>query len=186
MNPLDHFNQEIVTLIKQDGTIKKIKALVHAKKIITDNVENPIDEGDIITRTLPNGKTESYKVINPVFHKAFYGVPDNYQIEVAKTTTPQKNAEIYINASDNAKVMLSSVDNSINIDLNKTKIFDELLKIVQTLPNNNNLITAIQNMKESVNDKESFKNKYNEFIQIAASHMTVLAPFLPALTNFLL
>ena len=33
--------------------------------------------------------------------------------------------------------------------------------------------------------KKSFLLKYNEFVQVAANHMTVFAPFIPLLTKFL-
>ncbi len=186
MSIFNNFNQDTISLIKRDGSIiENIKALVHSTKIITDNVSVCFDEGDTISRKLPNGKIDYYRVIDPVYTKGIYGIPDHYQIVVEKTTASPKKSSIYINATDNAKVMVSSVDNSINVNSQDTKVFDELLKIAKTLPNNINLITTIQNMRESVNDKESFKTKYNQFIQIAASHMTIFAPFIPALTKIL-
>ena len=186
MNPFAKFYNDSIKLIKKDGSVQEgIKADVQSKKIFTDDVSVPFETGDIISRILPNGKEEFYEIIDPVFYNEFYGIPAHYQIKVEKTTTPKRTSAISINASGNAKVLVSSVDNSINISFANDKIFDDLMREADSIPNNQDIVTAISQMKESVNDKKTFAEKYNNFIQSAAAHMTVFAPFIPALTKLL-
>ena len=190
MNPFAKFYNDSIKIIKKDGfVLEGIKADVQSKKIFTDYVSVPFETGDIISRILPNGKEESYKIIDPVFYHEFAGIPAHYQIEVEKTTVMKSPSAININASGNAKVLVSSVDNSIdnsiNISFTNDKIFDDLMREADSIPNNQDIVTAISQMKESVNDKKTFAEKYNNFIQSAAAHMTVFAPFIPALTKLL-
>jgi hypothetical protein len=42
----------------------------------------------------------------------------------------------------------------------------------------------VQHM-ENAQDRESFTRAYQDFIYLAAAHMTIIAPFLPALTKLL-
>lgn len=77
-----------------------------------------------------------------------------------------------------------SVDNSINtIDNNDSVLFENLLNEAKKI-NNDEIIKAIQEMEKSKNNS-SFKEKYSSFMQLAANHMTLFAPFIPALTNFI-
>ncbi|MDX8400019.1 MAG: hypothetical protein R8K20_07195, partial [Gallionellaceae bacterium] len=46
------------------------------------------------------------------------------------------------------------------------------------------LLDKLSELEKSVGSSE-FSGKYNEFIQLAANHMTILAPYIPALTNLL-
>lgn len=186
MNPFADFGYETVTLIKQTGhKINDIKAQIQAKKIFVDDVSIQFDEGDIISRELPNGKIEYYRVIDPVYYDGIVGIPPHYQINVEKTTTPPRSQPIYINASNGTKVLIDSTDNSININYNDKSIFDELIEKVKTLPDADAIVSKINQMKESVNDKDTYRNKYSEFIQLTAAHITIVAPFIPLLTKFL-
>lgn len=184
---LSNLHRDYVTLIKKDGNkIDNIKANVQANKIFTYNTNIIIDEGDIFSRKLPNGKVEYYEVINPVFCRGLGGIPASYQIDVRKTTQASKQSAININATGNAKVNFNSVDNSINNSFNKDlAVFDTLLSIAEQIQNNDEIIKSIIEMKNSVNDKASFKEKYNNFIQSAAAHMTLFAPLIAELTKYI-
>lgn len=179
------FYRDIITLIKKDGTkIDNIKADVQTEKVFTDDVSVLFEEGDIILRTLPKGKSEYYEIINPEFHKGFYGIPDNYQIKVRKTTQRAKQSPIYVHATGSAKVNINSTDNSINNSFNDdSDIFNKLLQIAQQINNNEAIIKSIIDMRNAVNDKETFKEKYNDFIQSAAAHMTIFVPLISEITK---
>ena len=181
--------RDTITLIKQDNAeYKNIKASVQPTKIFLFSDKYIIDEGDIISRTLSNGKTEYYEVLNPVFYEAAYGIPANYQIEVRKTTQQPKDNKIMQNivyAGNNSKINIASSDNSINISKNNDDVFAELLKIAQSIDENTKIINAILEMQNSVSNKETFREKYNNFIQSAANHMAVFAPFIAEITKYL-
>ena len=82
--------------------------------------------------------------------KAFCREPSHYQIKVKKTTALPKTPSIQINASGNAKVLVSSVDNSVNISSQDLKVFDELIDAVKKeLRNNGEIVDLIIQMKNS-------------------------------------
>ncbi len=195
-NPfLSAFGSEPVKLIKQYGSIIEIKeAQVQQKYIFVYDVSICFDEGDIITRELPNKKVECYRIINPIYDRGLGHIPPFYKLEVEKTTalpktkTPSVNIINNINASDGSKVLVGSTDNSVNIKTQDLSVFDKLIDAVKKdIPNSDSdiITTKINQMKDSVNDKESFLKKYNDFIQSVAAHITIVAPFIPALTKFL-
>ena len=76
-NPfLSAFGSEPVKLIKQDGSIIEIKeAQVQQKYIFVYDVSICFDEGDIITRELPNKKVECYRIINPIYDRGLGHIP---------------------------------------------------------------------------------------------------------------
>ena len=192
-NPfLSAFGSEPVKLIKQDGSTIEIKeAQVQQKYIFVYDVSICFDEGDIITRELPNKKVESYRITNPIYERGLGHIPPFYKLEVEKTTTlpkiktPSVSIINNINASDHSKVLVDSIDNSVNITSQDLSVFDKLIDAVKDLPDSDKMITEINQMKDSVNNKDSFLKKYNDFIQSVAAHITIVAPFIPALTKFL-
>ncbi len=48
----------------------------------------------------------------------------------------------------------------------------------------NKLLTALEEL-QSTKGKSNFSEKYKNFIQVAANHMRILAPFIPELTKLL-
>ena len=64
-------------------------------------------------------------------------------------------------------------------------MFDRLRNIVnENVQDESEIIGAINNMEDNIG-KPSFKDSYNNFIQSAANHMALLAPFIPLLTDLL-
>lgn len=191
-HPFSTFATDKIKLIKPDGsTFDDIKAQVRPNFIFVFDVSIRFDEDDIIIRELPNGKIEQYRINNPIYEKGVGGIPDFYKLEVEKTTalpktkTPSVRIINNINASDHSKVLVDSVDKSVNITTQDLSVFDKLIDAVKDLPDSDKMISEINQMKDSVNNKESFLKKYNDFIQSVAAHITIVAPFIPALTEFL-
>lgn len=81
------------------------------------------------------------------------------------------------------------MDNSVNINVTLTEedkaLFEAIKSMAETMENKDEIVTAVDGMQNEVG-KKGFLQKYNEFIQAAANHMTVFAPFLPMLTKFLI
>jgi hypothetical protein len=88
---------------------------------------------------------------------------------------------------NNPRVNIGSKDYSINI-ANSKIVFDEIRKTIKSEIQDENLKRDLQNkveeMEQSVG-KNTFLPKYSEFVALAANHVTVFAPLLPALTQFL-
>lgn len=104
-----------------------------------------------------------------------------------KETNPMSSHITYNLHGDNPRININSQDYSINVTNSKI-VFDEIRKTIESDIKDGNLKRSLQTkvteMEESVGQK-SFLQKYSEFIALAANHVTVFAPFLPALTQFL-
>ena len=78
------FNQlmtDTVAIIKTDGRrFDGVKASVQTKRIMTMNVSNAIEAGDIIERVLPNGVTERFEIIEANFQAEFHAIPARYSL----------------------------------------------------------------------------------------------------------
>ncbi len=185
------FPTEFVNIIKQDGTIiKDVKALVSSNQVTIDDSKISIVEGDTIERSLPNGDKEFFQVTDRGFFKGMGGIPDHYQVKFQKITCLPKNHPVHTinnyHISGSERVNIHSIDQSetYHISLSNDEIFDEILDIAKDIENNQEILTAISKMRQTAGQK-SFLSAYNNFIQSAANHMTVFAPFIPALTHLL-
>lgn len=82
----------------------------------------------------------------------------------------------------------NSIDNSVNIKISAEvdELFERIFATVREngLESDVKIETAINEMKQTVG-KPTFTEKYNAFMQSAANHMTVFAPFLPQLSQLL-
>lgn len=189
---LSAFPTENAKIIKQDLTvIEDIEALVDRDKSFIDDGSLNIEEGDIIERVLPSGAKEQYLVIDRGFYRGAHGIPDHYQIKVEKQSRYVKLSkgtvinEYHITNAD--KVNIQSTDNSTTyqITANDISTLDTLRSLAKGLDDEDKIVSAVDEMQESIG-KKTFAEKYNAFIQSVANHMTIFAPFIPALSAFLL
>lgn len=93
-----------------------------------------------------------------------------------------------VTTGDNNKVLVNSIDNSINIKTDSfPEVFQELRAVldnVKDISEREAITQSIVEMEESVKT-EGFAEKYNNFISVAASHLTIFASMLPALSQLL-
>ena len=115
---------------------------------------------------------------------------DIYKIENGIEIMKENKGIVYnIGDISAGRVNLSTTDNSTNVsNVSFEKFFED---ISMTLKNEISdkekmdlLLKELNELKESVNTPE-YKQKYNSFIQAAANHMTIVAPFIPALSKLL-
>ncbi len=111
--------------------------------------------------------------------KAYTSNKEN--IEEVKTGT------YIVNNITNGNANINSTDNSvrnINISYNDAELFEKMLEVASNITeeNKNDVIMAIEDMKDNYS-KPSLKEKYYKFIEVAANHMALFAPFIPALTE---
>lgn len=185
------FPTEKVSIIKRDmRVIENVEALVDRKKIFVDDSSLNIEEGDIIERVLPSGVKEQFRVIDRGFYKGAHGIPDHYQIQVERVSDYIKFSQGQVINEyhiDNAeKVNIHSTDNSttVNINANDISLMETLKKLANGLENEQEIVKSVEDMKMNIG-KKSFAEKYNAFIQSVANHMTIFAPFIPALSALL-
>ncbi|SRR5690554_983412 len=189
---LRSFPTEKVKLIKKDGgSFENIEALVQTEKIFIEDASISIEEEDIIERTLPNGDQERFVVIDRGFYKGIHGIPDHYQIKVEKelrykSSINRSSSQTYNINNQSGKINIHSIDQSINyiLSANDEQLFATLKDLARSVDKDGRLEVIIDELKDNVG-KKTYAEKYNEFIQSIANHMTVFAPFIPMLSEFL-
>lgn len=193
MNVFDQFMTDEVTLKKQNGSaFSGIKASVQKGKIFIDDASLPIEEGDRLVRKLQNGLEESYVVVERGYCEAFHGLEAHYQCEVQRESAMQYKqwaSHITYNIHGaNSRVNIGSTDNSSNVvNINSDNVFNEIRMAINngSLPQEraSDLLKLVDDMDDA-KGSPSFVEKYKKFIEVAANHMSVVAPFIPALTKF--
>lgn len=121
---------------------------------------------------------------------------------VKQTLELLKNSDLYnlengipMKDKSQSTVTISNVTNSnIAVDSHKTtqhidqsgEVFIKIIEAIQSteIDNKEELIAAAKEM-EVASRAGNITEAYKNFIALAANHMTVIAPFLPALTTFL-
>tara|TARA_Y100000296_G_scaffold87324_1_gene132140 strand:+ start:14362 stop:14946 length:585 start_codon:yes stop_codon:yes gene_type:complete len=110
---------DTVSILKPDGaTSPTLKAAISKNQITLENVFL-IEPGDLVVRTMSNGGTETFRVIDPGFKEKFHAIPAHYQMQVEKLGLPEAKAAVksitYNIHGNNARVNLHSVDASTNV-----------------------------------------------------------------------
>ena len=188
-----------VTLVKTDGRrFENLRASVQSNLIFTDNPETPIEDGDQFERQLPSGVVEVFTVVDSGFNQGAFGIPAHYQSKVRKNTAqslasprPTTSPQVVYNLiGPNSRVNIRSSDSSTNVvNVDSAVLFDNLREAIRESSLDN---TVMQQLIDSVDAMQSsagtrmFGERYKEFVALAADHMTLVTPFLPALTQLLL
>lgn len=180
-----------ITLVKKDGSIAKkdIHASVQREKIYTQDVKLIVERDDHILRTLPNGMVEDYIVGNAHFQSG--GSLSHWEIHVRRSDAPLAAPQTIINniTGHNARVNVNSTDNSNNaVSINSEKLFADLAAAlrdgIKDQSQRDRLLLAVEDL-QSAQQGGTFKESYQKFIASAAEHITVIGPFLPALSAML-
>ena len=171
---------------------------VQSGLILTDNPKIPIEDGDQFERQLPSGIVDVFTVVDSGFQQRFHDIPPHYQSKVRKNTagsppSPRPAAVpqvVYNLIGPNARVNIQSSDLSTNVvSVESAVLFDNLREVIRKSSLDSTvsrqLIQNVSAMQSAVGTK-TFGERYKEFITVAADHMTLVAPFLPALTQLLL
>jgi hypothetical protein len=185
----DHLKSDL-KIVSPDGTVRSIeRGLVDSKQIIIENTKAIILVGDEIRRTLPSGMEETFEVLDPV---CFPGPTlPHYEVRYKRKgmfpSGTGGNYKIHV-SGPNARVNVNSYDHSHNVVIAENAFVELRNKInsdVLNAEDRDRLLTAIEDMQKHRNDRAGFSMAYQKFIASAADHMTLIAPFLPAITQFL-
>jgi hypothetical protein len=191
--PYKEMMKDKITLLKPDGRrFENITAQVDPEMIVIDDAKLPLEEGDRIHRHLPNGLTEVYMVLDRGFYSGLGPIPDHYQAKVRKETslpTRQTMQVIYNLTGPNARININSEDRSLNVvDITPENLFSELRKTLRDAVREDarrQEILYVVDSLEKAKGTPGFVDRYRKFIALAADHMTLLSPFIPALTQML-
>lgn len=185
--------KERVNVVTKRGESKDVPASVQRAKIYIFKTDIPIEPGDKVIRMVPSGVVEEYIVEDPGFYSGMGSIPDNYQIVVrcadAVRHQPIGASVMYNIIGANARFSINSVDNSTNIiDSAPSEKFKALREAIRTrIQDERDRQNLLENATELENHAgtEGFLESYQLFIALAADHMSVIAPFIPALTQLL-
>ena len=111
---------------------------------------------------------------------------DRRRLMTKKESSPTTT---YYVQGENARVNVNSTDNSVNVVMeSKEEFFSTLQQRIESgVPEGDerrNILDALTVLRES-HGKPSFAQRYTDFMAAAANHITVIVPFIPALTEML-
>ncbi|NEU14696.1 hypothetical protein G3T14_21695 [Methylobacterium sp. BTF04] len=186
-----HFPQSQIDIVAPDGSVRcSTKAILDSKLATIPDPNVVIFTGDEIRRKIPNGTEETFEVLDPTYHDKFGGIPAHFQVKIRRKGTfapgTGGNYTIHVNGS-NSRVNVNSTDNSNN-RVGDDTVFRDLQVAVQ---NSGLDASDIAKLQSSIRDMQSavgtptFKSEYQDFIQGAATYMTIISPFIPALSALL-
>lgn len=100
--------------------------------------------------------------------------------------------EIKINKSEGGNIIggnvFGNISTSINIK-NKNKLFEEIDNIINEKIINpderDKILSKLKELELSTGDPKNYSTHYQELMGIAANHISVLSPFIPALSHYL-
>jgi hypothetical protein len=179
-----------LTLRKLNGTvIENVRAAVSSNRIIIPDGSLLIEEGDALERHLSNGLTEHYTVDDRGFYE--HGPQPHYQIKASKATAIPRSAPattVYSVTGPNARINVHSSDASFNVAMDSAALLDRLATAIEAgvavVDERRELLSRIDELRANAGTPK-FLDAYQRFITGAANHMTIIAPFLPALGQLL-
>ncbi|SQD77605.1 hypothetical protein [Moritella yayanosii] len=129
--PFSSLMKDKISILKKSGEVfDDIQASVQTKKTFIHRSDILIETGDLIQRSMSNGTTQTYEVIDPGFHEGLSGIPAGYQIVHKNLGLPEADKAIQsitynLNGANN-RVNNNSVDNSTNIVNNNGDLFESV------------------------------------------------------------
>ena len=148
-----------------------------------------INDGRSVTRIsrkyadLNDLQTSIFRDFKYQFKKEFELIKKEYKAR-------NMNNNYYIMNSDNARININSTDHSTNI-ANSKELFSELRSCLQgqsEIPSERlaDIMSAIDQLESSITENKSNSLKtYQKFIALIADHMSIVTPFIPALTQLI-
>jgi hypothetical protein len=189
--PFSDFPKSPLDIVGPDGVVRASTEGVVASstQIVIFDTTIHVEPGDEVRRSLPNGYDETYDVRDAVYHDGMGGIPSFYSIKTArKGSYPKGTGGHYIHLTGaNARVNLNSTDNSTNTVVHGP-VFGDLRAAIHTGvadPLQREALTSAVARLEAASAGADKLDAYSKLIAAGANHMTLLAPFLPALAALL-
>ena len=187
--------KDIITVIDQAGTTRgQTRAVVDKDRIITQDTSLLIEEGDTIERDLPHGRKEKLSAKHVQFYGAVGSGREFYEITIGKPDSfanrpSEPGVSVYVTDSPHSRVNLNSVDSSNNVvSIRANEVFQQTRHLLETgVADSEERTALLQSVKEmeAAHGTQDFITKFKDFMGLAANHITVLTPVIPALTALL-
>lgn len=187
----DDFPKSRFEIFGPQGETRGATQAIHAgDNIMVLDTKLVIQPGDEMRRSLPNGADEAFEVIDPHFQEETFGIPAHYQVRVRRKGTFPHDSGGHLNISVsgvNARVNIGSADHSTNV-VQGSSVFADLRSAIASgigdAEQQRELIAAVDHM-EATRGRADFMGAYQKFIGLAADHIGVIGPLLPALSALL-
>ncbi|MCM3173245.1 hypothetical protein [Paenibacillus sp. MER 99-2] len=160
-----------VSLIKRDGRIfNDIPASVQTKKIFIEASKIPAEEGDTVSRELPNGLIERYIILNTGYFGGHSDIPAHYQMEVKKETAidPERQSSMQFNIGT---VYGSTIGTQGDAHVENVFNFEKVDQLIEDRGGDDKeaLRDMIEEIKEFFEDSEKVKkgslSKFSELME---------------------
>jgi hypothetical protein len=186
-----HFPTNDFDIVAPDGIVRaRTKGIYATDTVMIEDTSVHIEAGDELRRTLSNGREEVFTVVDPVFNEQFHTIPAHYQVVIQrKGAFPAKTGGNYSFhlTGPNARVNLQSTDNSTNIAVGGD-LFGNLSAALRAKVGDEDklqqLLSAVEEMKRT-QSQSGFAAAYQKFVALSADHLSIIAPFLPALAGLI-
>lgn len=190
---LSRFSKDIITIVKPNGKVfKDIKADVQSSMIFIHDEKLPLEENDKIYRKLPSGLHETYIVIDRGYYSGIGGTRGHYQAKVIKESSINEEKynsiiTVYNANGINSRININSTDNSKNYSNDTDLLFEDLKLVLAEIVEKEIREKSFQILEKlnKLKRTSSYLTNYKSFISLLANHMTVIAPFIPALTQLI-
>lgn len=182
---LPYRDQKPIKFIKKDGSVYDIKGNIQSSvnKMTTASINMKFEPGDYLERELPNKVIEKYKILKVDYSKDFVNMDIQNMADIPVGETNQ--VPVFNIGEMKGHLNVNSVvnDYSSNYYTEANEAFFKDLK--EAMANtNDDVLKAIDEMQKNIG-KKTFAEKYTNFVQVAASYMTLATPFLPVLGEYL-
>ncbi len=196
MSHFDSLMNDRVRVVKKDGRESPVvKAALNGKGSATlFEMPFPIDDGDILERYTSAGWVQRYVIIEAHFHEAMYDIPSSWELTLEKEGRDASRgslapAIIYNLTGPNARVNIGSLDSSTNVvNVTEQTLFSQMHDAIESGIADERRRADLQELVrelEAEKGKPSFLQTYLVFVSAIADHASLIAPFLPALSQLL-
>ena len=186
--------KDVMDIIAPDGSRQAaIRGLVTPPTILIPDKKVAVAPGYRIEAKLPNDLIAAYEVEDVQFYDRELADLDFYEVTVRPTQRLRPPAHpsgsvVYNVTGTNARINISSTDSSVNVaEINSATLFAKLrAAATDKMPaeDRGRALSAIDSL-ERANTPQSFAHAYRDFVAVAADHLTVFGPFIPAVTQLL-
>jgi hypothetical protein len=180
---------EQVRIIAPDGAERgSVPAYFAGNTVIIDDMKADMEAGDELRRLLPNGKDDVFRIDDPQYYDTGH-FPAHYQVKVSrKGTFTHNTGGHYISVTGpNSRVNVGSTDHSTNVS-QSGNVFGDMRQAVQlgvTDPAERSGILGAIDDAEKARGTDKFLSAYQRLVSVAADHIGILGPFLPALAGMM-
>jgi hypothetical protein len=179
-----------IDVVAPDGTVRSTVFGYYSGDTFTiDDLSVDVRPGDEIRRLLPNGNEETFNVDDPRYHEGTH-FGSFYKVKVSRKGAFPRHSGGNYNISvtgPNSRVNIGSTDNSTN-SATSGDLFADMRRAVEggvsDVAIRAELISKIDEV-EKAKGTVRFLQAYQTLIGTAADHLTLLTPFIPALTQLL-